>query len=142
MPGIERCDESPNRPALPGRIPALEDDADRRADALRPAQSAEAEPQLRKALADVSQIVLLLTAGEAQGEVDFVESSDRSILLRRDHGDGDLSTRGGVSVVTLRARGKRNAPRAIRITPAATSQRELLRCPRIPIAKPQSISAM
>src|SRR4029077_1486720 len=101
-------------------------------------------PQLRQAIALPLQPLRLLFAVELEAQIDFVETSHRYRLpVHSPESPRDSSIGGGrLSVVMLAAKGRSRAPRAIRATPAATSQRAPLRWPRMPTPKPISIRAM
>jgi len=83
VPGIERRDQALDRPALPGGIPALEEDAERGPDLLRPDLPPERQPELGQALPPVLQRLPLLLLGEGLGEIDLVEAPDGAILSER-----------------------------------------------------------
>src|SRR3954453_12868871 len=78
--GVERGDETLDGAALAARVPALEQDAQRRPELTASYQAGERQAQLRQAPAVERQQPVLLLARELEREVDVVEAPHGFIL--------------------------------------------------------------
>ena len=72
---IERGDQSLDRAALAGRVPALEDREQRRAEPLVTGQPAEHEPELQQAGLRRLELLSLFVAAELQVQIQIVQAA-------------------------------------------------------------------
>ena len=81
--GVHPADEPLDRSALAGRVPPLEEDQDRWAQAPVALQSTEAQAQREQALLGRLEALGLLRAAELLRQIEFVETTHGSILSGR-----------------------------------------------------------
>ena len=74
VPGVERLDQPLDGATLAGGVPALEDDADRRAELAVVELTAVDQPQVQQAALRLLQPLALLVFGEPEGEVTVLEA--------------------------------------------------------------------
>jgi hypothetical protein len=73
MAGVQRLDHPLDGPALAGGVPALEHDADRRAERAAGELTAVDEPEVEEAELRFLQSTGFLILGNAQGEIDVLQ---------------------------------------------------------------------
>ena len=80
--GIERLDDALDGAALAARVGAFEDHEERGAELARAHLAPEVQPKLEQATLRFVEPLVVLGAAQAQREVELVQASHRSVMLR------------------------------------------------------------